>query len=110
MMDMLAKAIEANAEADHLAMVCAGSHDFDRLDQLVCDADNICRDFVRRHGDELRGAINRQQGEIERLREALDEAFAGDLTYLSDMAMVPRQTVVKARLALRDTGHVTPNV
>ena len=109
MRDMLAKAIAINAEADKLAITCAGRHDFERLDQLVCDADNICRDFVRRHGDELMRTINRQQDEIERLREALDEAFAGDLTYLSDMAMVPRQSVVKARLALRDTAHVMPN-
>jgi hypothetical protein len=38
----------------------------------------------------------------EQMLEALETAFAGDLTYLSDNAMIPRQSVVMARLAIRD--------
>lgn len=38
------------------------------------------------------------------LLEALREAFDTDLTYLGDMAMVPRQAVVMARLAIKGTA------
>ena len=53
MIERLQKAIELNEEADKLAVTCAGLHDARRLDQLVCDADNASRDFVRRHGRDV---------------------------------------------------------
>lgn len=75
---MLAKAIEINGEADVLAMTCGGRHCFDRLDQLVCDADNICRDFIRRHGNEVMKMCNRETmlllDRIDELHAALTEA------------------------------------
>ena len=41
-----------------------------------------------------------------RLLEALQMAFDCDLTYLSDHAEIPRQDVVRARLAIRAAlGH-----
>ena len=42
---------------------------------------------------------------VPMLIEAIEEAFSGDLTYLSGMAMVPAQAVVKARLALRHASE-----
>lgn len=68
--DMLAKAVKVNDEADKLAMTCGGRHCFDLLDQMVCDADNICRDFVRRHGAEVAELLDR----IDELHAALTEA------------------------------------
>lgn len=53
MIERLTRAIEANEAADKLAMACDGLHDARRLDQMVCDADNLSRDFVRRHGREV---------------------------------------------------------
>lgn len=53
MIERLTRAIEANEAADKLAMTCTGLSDARRLDQLVCDADNQSRDFVRRHGREV---------------------------------------------------------
>ncbi len=53
MLERLKCAIDANEAADTLAMTIAGSHDIERLDRLVCDADNLSRDFVRRHGREV---------------------------------------------------------
>ena len=51
-----------------------------------------------------KAAIAEAAERLEELDEILREAFSGDLTYLSDMAMVPRQTVVRARLAINIGG------
>ena len=53
MIERLQAAIAANEEADKLAMTCLNLQYARRLDQLVCDADNLSRDFVRRHGREM---------------------------------------------------------
>ena len=81
MIEMLEKAIDVNKQADALAMTCAGTHDFERLDQLVCDADNICRDFVRRHGDELIRPLYEQRNELYKLRQQLAAARFGLVQY-----------------------------
>lgn len=81
MIEMLEKAIELNKQADTLAMTCAGTHDFGRLDQLVCDADNTCRDFVRRHGDELMHTLRKQRDELYKLRQKLAAARFGLVEY-----------------------------
>jgi hypothetical protein len=43
------------------------------------------------------------------LLEALQMAFDRDLAYLSDAAVIPRQDVVRARLAIHAALGVTPN-
>ena len=43
------------------------------------------------------------------LLEALQMAFDRDLTYLSDAAVIPRQDVVRARLAIHAALGVTAN-
>ena len=73
MIERLQKAIDLNEEADKLAMTCAGSHNIRRLDQLVCDADNASRDFVRRHGREVISEINLL---LSTLADVVDHDFA----------------------------------
>lgn len=68
--EMLAKAIAVNKEADELAMTCGGVHCFELVDQLACDADNICRDLIRRHGKEIAELLDR----VDELHAALTEA------------------------------------
>src|SRR5574343_1286942 len=73
MIERLQAAIAANEEADKLAMTCAGLHDARRLDQLVCDADNLSRDFVRRHGREMIAEITML---LNTLADVVDHDFA----------------------------------
>ena len=81
LIERLKKAIEINEEADKLAMTCAGLVDARRLDQLVCDADNASRDFVRRHGREV-------IAEIELLLATLADVVDHDFAYVGGEACV----------------------
>ena len=81
MIERLKKAIELNDSADNLAMRCAGVADLRRLDQLVCDADNAGRDFVRRHGREV-------IAEIELLLATLADVVDHDFAYVGGEACV----------------------
>jgi hypothetical protein len=81
MIERLQKAIELNEEADNLAMRCAGVADVRRLDQLVCDADNASRDFVRRHGCDV-------IAEIELLLATLADVVDHDFAYIGGEACV----------------------
>lgn len=103
MIERLQKAVELNEEADKLAMTCAGLHDARRLDQLVCDADNLSRDFVRRHGREV-------IAEIELLLATLADVVDHDFDYVGCEACVddPRSLynrVKRAREVLAGTRH-----
>jgi hypothetical protein len=103
MIERLTKAIEANEEADNLAMTCGGLHDVRRLDQLVCDADNLSRDFVRRHGREM-------VAEVELLLATLADVVDHDFAYVGGEACVddPRSLynrVKRARDVLAGTRH-----
>ncbi len=103
MIERLTKAIEANEEADNLAMTCGGLHDARRLDQLVCDADNLSRDFVRRHGREM-------VAEVELLLATLADVVDHDFAYVGGEACVddPRSLynrVKRAREVLAGTRH-----
>lgn len=88
MKEMLAKAVTVNCDADKLAMTCSGTHCLDDVDQLACDADNICRDLVRRHGNEIAKLLDR----VDELHAALSEArkWIGDGP-LSDGEGLPRE-------------------
>ncbi len=81
MIERLTRAIEANEAADKLAMTCAGLHDARRLDQMVCDADNLSRDFVRRHGREIMQILDDQMAELLRLRGQLANARLAIVEY-----------------------------
>ena len=99
MIDMLAKAIKSNDDADTLAMTCAGTHCLDLVDQLACDADNICRDLVRRHGKEIAVLLDR----VDELHAALSEArkWIGDGP-LSDSDGLPREYWTPEYIAVVD--------
>lgn len=101
MIERLKKAIELNEEADNLAMTCSGLHDARRLDQMVCDADNASRDFVRRHGREV-------ITEIELILATLADVVDHDFAYVGGEACVddPRSLynrVKRAREVLAGT-------
>ena len=103
MIERLKKAIEINDEADKLAMTCAGRADIRRLDQLVCDADNLSRDFVRRHGREM-------VAEVELLLATLADVVDHDFAYVGGEACAgdPRSLynrVKRAREVLAGTRH-----
>lgn len=103
MIERLKRAIEANEEADKLAITIAGSHDIERLNQLVCDADNKCRDFVRRHGREV-------IAEITLLLDTLADVVDYDFGYVGGEANTedPRSLysrVKRAREVLAGTRH-----
>lgn len=53
MIERLKQATETCEEADRFALLNQNPKRFGELDQLVVDADNQCRDFVRRHGREV---------------------------------------------------------
>ena len=53
MIERLKQATETCEEADRFALLNQNPSRFGEMDQLVVDADNRCRDLVRRHGREL---------------------------------------------------------
>lgn len=70
MIERLKHATETCEEADRFALLNQNPKRFGELDQLVVDADNQCRDFIRRHGRELIAEIEGLQAEIVRLLES----------------------------------------
>lgn len=53
MIERLKQATETCEEADRFALLNQNPSRFGEMDQLIVNADNQCRDLVRRHGREL---------------------------------------------------------
>lgn len=103
MIERLTRAIEANEAADKLAITCAGLHDARRLDKLVCDADNLSRDFVRRHGREVIAEITLM---LATLADVVDYDFGyvgGEANTKDPRSLYNR--VKRAREILAGTRH-----
>lgn len=103
MIERLKHATETCEEADRLALLNQNPKRFGELDQLVVDADNQCRDFVRRHGREV-------IEEIELLLSTLADVVDHDFAYVGGEACVddPRSLynrVKRAREVLAGTRH-----
>lgn len=81
MIERLKQATETCEEADRFALLNHNPRRFGELDQLVVDADNQCRDFIRRHGREL-------IAEIELLLAALADVVDHDFAYIGGEACV----------------------
>ncbi len=79
MLERLVQATETCEEADRFAFLNQNPNRFGELHQLVCDADNRCRDFIRRHGREI-------IAELQSLRAALADVVDHDFSYLGDEA------------------------
>lgn len=76
MIERLKQATETCEEADSFALLNHNPRRFGELDQLVVDADNRCRDFIRRHGREVIAEIEGLQAEIVRLLESRERESA----------------------------------
>lgn len=81
MIERLKQATETCEEADRFALLNQNPKRFGELDQLVCDADNQCRDFVRRHGREVMQILDDQMAELLRLRGQLAAARLAIVEY-----------------------------
>ena len=103
MIERLKQATETCEEADRFALFNQNAAKFGELDKLVCDADNQCRDFVRRHGRDV-------IAEIELLLAVLGDVVDHDFAYVGGEACVddPRSLynrVKRAREVLAGTRH-----
>ena len=81
MIERLKHATETCEEADRFALLNQNPKRFGELDQLVVDADNQCRDFVRRHGREVMQILDDQMAELLRLRGQLAAARLAIVEY-----------------------------
>lgn len=68
MIERLKQATETCEEADRFALFNQNPSRFGELDQLVIDADNRCRDLVRRHGRELMELADSQSLEMDAVK------------------------------------------
>ena len=81
MIERLKQATETCEEADRFALLNQNPSRFGEMDQLVVDADNRCRDFVRRHGREVMQILDDQLNELLRLRGQLAAARLAIVEY-----------------------------
>lgn len=81
MIERLKQATAICEEADRFALLNQNPKRFGELDQLVCDADNQCRDFVRRHGRDVMQVLDDQMTELLRLRSQLSAARLAIVEY-----------------------------
>ena len=95
MIERLKQATETCEEADRFALFNQNPSRFGELDQLVIDADNRCRDLVRRHGRELMELADSQSLEMDAVKSttAIAWGWLWHVTTADDRVIAARRLI-----------------